>query len=256
MLAVKRVFGGYINRTWALVGLAAISILAWYFLFRVADLGYGDRGVENWIEAPASLAKFPMYFLMWSIMMVAMMLPSALVMVRSFSKVCRCKTGTYNCSLLTLLFALGYVLIWVAFSFVAAILQWMLQFAFLLSPLMDLTSVLFGSIVFLVAGIYQWTPLKQTCLNSCRSPMSFLVLHWEKGPKGAMHMGFKHGMYCVGCCWLLMMLMFVGGVMGFYWMVGIAIYVLLEKIVPGGELFSRMGGVAMGLAGIYWLAKI
>ena len=158
---------------WVLVALSVLCGFSWYFLVIVGDLGGGEptvlASVENKTIEPLSLADFPMIFLMWAIMMIAMMLPSALMMVHLFSKVNGRKTDAHNSSNLMILFSVGYILVCIAFSLIAAGIQWLLQITALLSPMMALTSVFLSATLLVAAGIYQWTPLKQTCLKTCRS---------------------------------------------------------------------------------------
>jgi len=248
-------FQRQLSQSWVLILLIFVSVVGWYFLANMDDLMRWRPDILRSNDDQLGL-RFDIIFFMWSIMMIAMMLPSALVMVHMFSKVYRNMPGHHDPSLLTLIFTAGYLIAWIGFSLGGAIIQWLLQITSSLSPKLAFSSALLSGMVLIAAGIYQWTGLKQACLNICRSPMSFLMLHWTEGPVGSLQMGLKHGMYCVGCCWLLMMVMFVGGIMGFYWMLGIATYVLLEKIVPRGELISRVGGVLMGLSGIFCFYQI
>jgi predicted metal-binding membrane protein len=132
--------------------------------------------------------------------------------------------------------------------------QWGLQRAALLSPSAASASPLFGGTVLVAAGVFQWTPLKQACLTQCRSPLSFLMTEWREGKWGALVMGVKHGWYCVGCCWALMALLFVAGVMNLLWMAAITAFVLAEKLLPKGELLARVSGVVLIAAGILLLA--
>ena len=145
----------------------------------------------------------------------------------------------------TLLFASGYLLAWTLFSAVATGLQWALARAALLSPMMVSTSHILGALLLVAAGIYQLTPLKRACLEHCRSPISFITHHWRTGPWGALKMGLDHGTYCVGCCWFLMGLLFVGGVMNLLWVAAIAVFVLIEKVVPAGNVVATTTGIAL-----------
>ncbi len=144
-----------------------------------------------------------------------------------------------------MLFTLGYVAVWLGFSLVATISQWGLSEIALLSQTMVSTSGYLAAALFALAGLYQLTPLKQACLVRCRSPIQFLSTYWKQGDVGAVRMGLHHGSYCVGCCWLLMGLLFFGGVMNLLWVAAIAVFVLLEKVVPHGLWLSRVSGVLM-----------
>jgi len=150
-------------------------------------------------------------------------------------------------------FAAGYLLAWTGFSAIATLLQWGLERAALLSPMMATTSPLLGAGLLAAAGVYQLTPWKDVCLHTCRSPVQFLMQHWRKGRWGAFVMGLDHGAYCIGCCWFLMALLFVGGVMNLVWIAVLAALVLLEKVVPRGEWVARLAGVSFIVAALFVL---
>lgn len=183
-------------------------------------------------------------FLMWWIMMVAMMLPSAAPMILLFDTVSKRQHVP------TAIFAGTYLAVWGLFSLVAASLQWWVEMRF--EPVMSegISARWASAALLLSAGLYQLTPLKHACLRQCRSPLNFLMTRWRPGWRGALRMGVEHGAYCVGCCWLLMGLLFVGGVMNLWWVIGIALYVLLEKIVPAGPWFGRALGAILAVAGV------
>jgi len=138
------------------------------------------------------------------------------------------------------LFAAGYLLVWVEFSVLATALQWLLSRVGLLSPMMETTAPALGAALLLAAGIYQLTPLKRSCLAHCRSSAAFISENWIDGASGALRMGMRHGVYCLGCCWALMLLLFFGGVMSLAWIALLAIAVLVEKVLPFGHV-ARMG---------------
>ena len=143
------------------------------------------------------------------------------------------------------MFAAGYLLVWGSFSAIATVLQWSLESARLLSPMLETTSRWLGAGILIAAGLWQLTPLKAMCLRHCRTPLGFLIGHWRAGPLGALRMGLEHGAYCLGCCWFLMALLFFGGIMNLYWIAGLAVYVLLEKTVAHGHWLGRIAGVAL-----------
>jgi predicted metal-binding membrane protein len=174
-------------------------------------------------------------FLTWWIMMMAMMLPSAAPMVLLFAIINRKQRDKGVPYVPTGIFAAGYLLVWGAFSLVAVSAQWGLERSVFLSSMMTSTSVLLGAGLLIAAGVYQLTPLKHACLRHCRSPFAFITQHWRPGDLGALRMGIEHGAFCTGCCWFLLALLFYGGIMNLYWMVGLAAYVLLEKH-PGRSL--------------------
>jgi len=188
-------------------------------------------------------------FVMWTVMMIGMMTGSAVPAVLVMAKG-RAARGEGAVSPITLLFASGYLLIWTVFSAVAAVAQWALHSAALLSPAMKTSSPWLAGAVLIVAGAYQWTPFKQACLAHCQNPLNFLMLHWRNGWSGALAMGVRHGAYCVGCCWALMAVLFVIGVMNLVGVALLALLVLVEKIMPAGRLVSRVAGAAFVVAGI------
>jgi predicted metal-binding membrane protein len=187
---------------------------------------------------------------MWGVMMIAMMTPSATPMIVMFSAMNRRRAEQRGPVVRTGLFVLGYLAAWMAYSAVAAVAQWALHALAVLSPAMASTSPYLGGGLLLAAGIFQWTPLKRACLTSCRSPLGFLMAEWREGRMGAVVMGFRHGVYCVGCCWVLMALLFVAGVMNLLWVAAIAAFVLVEKVVPAGERVAQVAGVVLALAGL------
>jgi len=191
-------------------------------------------------------------FVMWAVMMAAMMTPSAAPMILLYAAITRKTRAEGRPVAHSGAFASGYLATWTAFSALATVLQWGLEQAALLSPMMAGTSPYLGGVILIAAGTYQMTPLKHACLKHCRSPVHFLVGHWRKGAGGAFRMGLNHGFYCVGCCWVLMALLFVGGVMNLLWIAALAGFVLLEKIVPHGVLVGRVAGGLLIIAGL-WL---
>ena len=244
------------DRLVVLAGLLIAAALAWLYLIGMAlDMGgdmAADGGAMMRIEA-WSLTHGLLMWVMWAVMMVAMMVPSAAPMILIFARVDRSK-GTGRAYAATTLFALGYVAVWAGFSVAATAMQWGLQNAALLSPMMVATSTILGGILFVAAGVYQWTPLKYACLKHCRSPMAFIMGHWRPGRLGAFRMGLGHGAFCLGCCGFVMGLLFVGGVMNLAWVAAITVFVVAEKLAPKGEWVARAGGVAMAAAGVYLLA--
>lgn len=193
-------------------------------------------------------------FGMWSVMMVAMMLPSATPMILLVGAVAR-RRGAAGPAVHTGLFTAGYFLLWIGFSAVAALAQWLLHRAALLTPAMASASPVLSGLVLLTAGVYQWLPLKRACLGHCRSPLHFLGAEWREGRAGALRMGARHGLFCVGCCWATMTLLFVGGVMRLPWIVALAALVLLEKLGPRGATLARAAGVVFAGWGLYLLVE-
>ncbi|MCW2626941.1 MAG: hypothetical protein JWR48_3663 [Mycobacterium sp.] len=187
-------------------------------------------------------------------MMVAMMVPTAAPMTLLYAAVARRAAAQHNPLPSTSVFVTGYIAMWTIFGLVATIAQHALDQAALLSPTMVSTSAGFGAALLIAAGIYQLTPLKNACLRNCRAPAHFLSRYWRTGNLGAFRMGLRLGAYCVGCCWILMGLLFVGGVMNLLWIAAIAIFVLLEKTIPFGDVSGRFAGAAMILVGALSLA--
>jgi predicted metal-binding membrane protein len=212
----------------------------------------------DWLMQPTappadSAAYVVLVFVMWWTMMMAMMLPSAAPAILSYGAVAR-KLSPGTSSLTA--FALGYAAIWTGFSLAAVILQIATASLVPLNGMMALTSQIIGAALLIAAGLYQFTPLKSACLRHCQSPFFFLAHHWRKGTAGAFRMGLHHGVYCLGCCWILMLLLFYGGVMDLSWIVGLAIYVAAEKLIPARLHFERVAGIVLVLwgAGVLWLA--
>jgi len=188
---------------------------------------------------------------MWSVMMVAMMAPSVAPTLATFARVTRERRNRAAVhSALPAFFTSGYLLIWVAFSALATGLQWALTAGGQLTAHAALESATLQGAVLLAAGLFQLTPIKEACLRQCQSPLGFLLGHWQEGRGGALRMGLRHGLFCLGCCWALMLLMFVGGTMSLIWMAGLAAFVLLEKLALRFPWFPRATGVALVFAGI------
>jgi predicted metal-binding membrane protein len=215
------------------------------------DMAVGE-GRPDMMTVMAPVAWTPGYavlmFFMWWIMMMAMMLPSAAPMILLFARFNRLQRAKGAPYVPTGVFALGYLLVWAAFSQVAVAAQWGLERSGLLSGTMASTSVILGAGLLIAAGLYQLTPLKYACLRHCRSPLFFISHHWRPGEWGALRMGLEHGAFCTGCCWFLMALLFYGGIMNLFWIIGLALLVLVEKVAPAGHGVGR----AMGIGLIAW----
>jgi predicted metal-binding membrane protein len=188
-------------------------------------------------------------FVMWTVMMIGMMGPSAAPVFLLFAASRRGQTLT------VLMFGLGYLAMWTGFSAIATLAQWMLQRAALLSPDMAAATPYLAGAILIAAGVYQLTPFKAACLTHCRSPLGFLMTSWRDGWWGAVRMGARHGAYCVGCCWALMGVLFAVGVMNLAWVGVLTAFLLIEKIGPGGGIAARIGGAVLIGAGILTLAQ-
>ncbi len=245
------------DKVFVIVGLVGVIACAWAYLVSTSlDMRGRMDGAAAWMmEASWDARYLLLIFLMWTAMMVAMMLPSALPTILIFQRAIRNDPKVRSPSRRMFTFAAGYVLAWAGFSVGATLLQWGLAEAALLSPMMVSASPWLGGAILLVAGVYQWTPLKYACLRHCRSPLAFLVEHWQAGIPGALRLGFRHGFYCLGCCWVLMLLLFVGGVMNLLWIGAITGFVLIEKLAPYGVQGGWLSGFALVLAGAWVLTS-
>jgi len=190
---------------------------------------------------------------MWAVMMVAMMLPSATPTILLFGNVTRRRQLEGRPAVPVAVFTLGYLAVWVFYAIVAGVAQWELHRLALLSPSMAAASPVLAGGLLIAAGLYQLLPLKGACLSHCRSPLHFFSTEWREGVGGALAMGMRHGTYCVGCCWLLMALLFVAGVMNLLWVAVIAGFVLVEKLIPRGDWLGRLGGLALIVWGAWVL---
>ena len=242
----------------ALLGIAA---LAWAYLWHLTLAMPGPEampGMPGMMMAaaakPWTLVEGALAFAMWWAMMVGMMLPSALPMVLTFATIDRRRRERGGESVPVAIFVAGYLAVWGAFSLVATAAQWGLESVALMRPMMATTSPILGGMLFVAAGIYQFTPLKHVCLRHCRSPFDFILNRWQDGRAGAWRMGAAHGAYCLGCCWLVMLLLFVGGVMNLLWVAALAAFVLAEKVVPGGPVVARVAGAAAIAFGLWLMA--
>ena len=250
--AVKR------DRVIVMTSLVVLAAAAWgytgYLAWKMEDM---DMGMEMSMPQMQTwtLVDLVLLFVMWTVMMVAMMVPSAAPMVLMFANVQRQRQKQQRPFVPTSIFLLGYLIVWTAFSLIATLAQWGLHSAALLSPMMISTSSLFGGVLLMIAGLFQWTPLKHTCLKHCRSPLGFFTAEWREGTRGALVMGLKHGSYCTGCCWALMALLFVAGVMNLFWVAIIAVFVLIEKIIPKGHWVSKASGLVLIGWGIWMILE-
>lgn len=230
--------------------LVVLTLLAWTYM--VTGDSSGDMAMpmtgsaaEGW-----NLHLLNLSVTMWAVMMVAMMLPGATPMIVTYTRIYQRRVSSHRAMAPTWVFLAGYLTVWTVVGVVAALVQWILHQNALLSSAMGHLGPLAGATLMIVAGTYQFSRLKQACLGKCLSPVGFLATEWREGVSGAFFMGIRHGAFCTGCCWALMLLMFVGGVMNLAWMVGLALYFLAEKLVPWPKLFSYTTGSVLIAAGI------
>jgi predicted metal-binding membrane protein len=246
----------------ALVGLA---LLAWgYVLWLATDMNMGGMEMTGFRMIPAGLGimapanapwraiEFAFVFAMWAVMMVGMMAPSAAPMILMYARVGRQAAAEGNPFAPTGWFAGGYFLTWIGFSLVATVAQWALERTALLDAEMASASSVLGGAILIAAGVYQWTPLKDVCLTQCQTPLLFLMRHggFRQDASGCLLLGLRHGTYCIGCCWVLMALLFVGGVMNVLWIALLALLILLEKLFPFGRWIARASSIAFLAAGV------
>ncbi len=235
-------------------GLVTLAALAWLYIAHTAAGMTAHAGMAMPMASPWDAEETVSLAVMWIIMMIAMMVPSVAPVILLFAGVSRRRRIQGVLAAPVSVFILGYLLAWTGYAVLAALTQSALHSAALLSPAMASTSGLLGGAILILAGIYQWLPLKGACLSHCRSPLGFFSTEWREGVSGALQMGLRHGSYCVGCCWALMALLFVAGVMNLLWVALIAGFVLAEKVVPNGRLLGRITGVALAGYGLGVLA--
>ena len=249
--------------------LTGITVLAWIYVIRLAAdmhmagmdmtgmrmISTGFRMVMASAQSPWTSEDALLMFIMWAVMMIGMVAPSVAPVVLLHARVQRRAISEGEPFATTGWFATGYLLAWILFSLVATAAQWGLERAALLTPIMTAASTSLEAILLVGAGVYQWSPLKRICLVHCQSPLTFLQRHggFRRDAKSSVALGMRHGAYCIGCCWVLMALLFIGGVMNVAWIVGIAAFVLAEKIVPAGLALARIAGIGFVTAGVWVL---
>jgi predicted metal-binding membrane protein len=247
-----------LKRDRAIVGAGVILVasLAWWYTVAAAremdgvTVPMGRADPNAW--AIGSLLPL---FVMWMVMMIAMMLPTGAPMILTFALVARNRRQRQRPYVPVAVFASGYLSVWAGFSALAAVAQWLLHREALLSPMMITSSALLGGVLLLLAGIFQFSPLKRSCLTRCRAPLEFITARWREGWGGAFLMGLEHGLFCTGCCWALMALLFVLGTMNLLWIAILTVLVGLEKILPRRVFISRGSGILLALWGLWVLLR-
>lgn len=247
------------DRNIVVAAIVVVTALAWAYVLKLAtDMSAMDMsgmvmsgsGMESMLQ-PAFQSwtgeQFLLMLIMWIVMMVGMMTPSAAPMLLLYARVGRQARQQDHPFAAMGWFAAGYLLIWTLFALIATGAQWQLERAALLTPMLASASHVLGGILLIAAGIYQWLAIKDVCLTQCQSPLTFIQQHggFSATKRGALKLGVRHGLYCVGCCWALMLLLFVGGVMNILWIAGLTILILLEKLIPTGRLIPRFAGVLL-----------
>lgn len=238
-----------------LAGPLAAALLAWAWLVPAALDMYGPMdGLSAWMmQMDWNLRYGLLIFAMWTVMMAAMMLPSLAPALLLYGGICRSDAAGGSPALRVNAFAAGYLLAWAAFSALATLLQWQLSERGLLDMMMTLSDARAGAAALILAGAYQWSPFKQTCLSRCRSPAGFISDHWRRGVPGALRLGFDYGLYCLGCCWALMLVLFASGVMHLGCIVLLSLLVLTEKSTPHGVAAARICGLLLIGGGLWSL---
>ena len=242
------------DRAVILAGLAALAIPSWYYTARGAwEMYHMDQAPNMWMPhgGPWTLTDFWLLFLMWVAMMVAMMLPSITPLTLTFAAASRA-CDDCNPYPATALFVGGYVAAWTGFSAVATAAQYWLHQTAILSPMMISRSYGFGAAILAIAGVFQLTPWKHVCLGHCRTSGDMVRGCVEPGLDRAFRIGFRHGICCMGCCWAIMALLFVTGVMNIVWVAAITALVLLERLIPRGQWLAKVSGVGL----LLWSAAI
>ena len=245
------------DRGLVLAAMVVLAALAWAY---TVHLGIQHGSMTDAMAMPAmmqwSAADFGFMLVMWAVMMFAMMLPSVTPTVMIFGRVREKREKSGRPFAPTAAFVAGYLIAWIGFSLVATAVNWWLHTGGSMSSMMGRVAPVTGGVLLIGAGIFQWTPLKNACLEHCRSPMSFLIHHWREGIAGATLMGLHHGAYCLGCCWMLMVLLFVLGVMNLPWVAVLTIVVLAEKTLPHGQILSRGLGLLLIAWGVWLITTV
>jgi predicted metal-binding membrane protein len=255
------------DRIVVILALILLTALAWsYLLWLSADMAMGGMDMGDFRMIPSGMGlmvsahtpwqtmEFAFVFAMWIVMMIGMMTPSAAPMIVMYARMGRHTETQGTPFAATVWFTAGYFLVWVAFALLATLVQWALERTALLDSWMASTSNVLGAFVFVAAGSYQWTRLKDVCLAQCQTPFAFLMRQggFRRDAPGSLMLGLRHGAFCVGCCWVLMTLLLVGGVMNVLWIALLALLIILEKVTSFGRPIAHLAGLALVAAGV-WL---
>lgn len=246
-----------LSRVGVVSGIVAATVLGWAWIVPMARDMYGPMtGASAWMMRSTWDAQhLLLLWLMWAVMMAAMMLPSAVPLLLLYDGVLRRRRASGRAAVHVYAMGAGYLLAWVMFSLGATVLQRVLSRMLILNPMMEMPNRTAVGATLLLAGAYQLTPWKAACLSQCRSPLSFVMQRWREGVSGASRMGMEHGAYCLGCCWALMLLLFAGGVMNLAVIVGLTAIVLIEKVTPLGARVSRVLGALMLAGGAWFIVR-
>jgi predicted metal-binding membrane protein len=246
-----------LSRLGVAAGIIVAIGLGWAWIVPMARDMYGPMtGASAWMmRSTWDTPHLLLLWLMWAVMMAAMMLPSAVPLLMLYDGVLRRRGSSRQAAIQVYALGAGYLLVWTLFSLGATVLQRVLSRMLILNPMMEMPSRTAVGATLLLAGVYQLTPWKAACLSQCRSPLSFVMQRWREGVSGAVRMGEEHGAYCLGCCWALMLLLFAGGVMNLAVIVGLTAIVLIEKVTPLGVPISRMLGALMLATGAWFVIR-
>lgn len=228
------------ERVVVFAGLATVAIVGLY-----TTLHLGDKLMMMSPSMGGYITYALLLFTMWWTMMMAMMLPSAAPAILTYGALSRKFSEKGFTAAPLVVFVAGYALIWTGFAFAAVLLQLLVSDVVELSMMMAVSGRLLGGGLLIGAGLYQLSPLKAACLRKCQAPLMFLARNWQPGYLGALRIGLSHGLYCLGCCWVLMGLLFYGGVMELRWIIGLALYVAVEKLIPAGHRLSQLTGLIL-----------
>jgi len=248
----------YRDRAVLITGIVLIAALAWVYTIREANAMYAMHAgmdMSGHVDISWSTEAAIYNLTMWVVMMIAMMTPSIAPAVLLFAKHSRTQQAAGRPYVPASAFLAGYLLVWTAFSVVATAAHWLLEKYGFLTMMMEPSSAKIAGVILIVAGVFQFTPLKHACLKHCRGPLDVIMHGWKPGVLGALSTGVWHGAYCTGCCWALMLLLFAAGVMNIMWVALISIFVLIEKLAPRAEVIARIGGVVLIAAGVWMLAR-
>jgi len=234
--------------------LAGVTVIAWIYTWLQVRAMTGIEDMAMPTEfGPWVISDVALNIAIWLIMMIGMMLPSAMPMVLVFAAANRSRRARGGDFVPTAVFAAGYLIAWAVFGLAATFSEWGLEQAALVSPATQRVGPTLGAGITIAAGLYQLTPLKNACLAHCRSPLDFVLNHWREGAAGAVRMGLEHGFYCLGCCWVLMALLFAVGIMNLLWMAVLTAFVLIEQLFPAGQWLARVSGLLLLGFGVFLL---
>ncbi len=241
------------DRAFVIAGLVIVSVAAWAWIVPLGRDMYGSmNGPSAWMMTSEwDASHLALLVAMWIAMMTGMMLPSAAPALLLYANVVRKSADADAATARAYAFGAGYLVVWAGFSVAATALQRLLSTWLVVTPMMEAATPFISGVLLIIAGVYQLTPLKRACLDSCRSPAAFIATRWKKGQGGAFRLGLEHGWFCLGCCWALMLLLFAGGVMNLWTIGAITAFVLVEKIAPFGAAAGRVSGLLLVAAGLW-----